>query len=663
MVTDTKPLLISFVLLAAAMMLVSCGGGGGGGTGVAPTPPPIPSAPSSVYALASNQTVTIRWNSMSFATSYTVLRSSTSPTTGYLVKASGLQSTLYTDTTVSNNATYYYVVQSMGASGASGFSAPATATPLASPGTTLSGTIQYEDKEYDIFGFTGKTMIKAVRYARVDLVNSASGTSLNSTITSSAGTFSFNVSGFTGTGVYISVESDAVSPAGEVVVKDMSKRLYSVRSADLTVVANTAADLGFSIPTSNAAGGAFNIIDVYTSSAQFVSSMSSTSVPTLSVYWPNTDTYYCSPVDFAGNVIGCGNGEGIYVLSDPPVSPAYDTDEYDDDVLWHEYGHFIAYHFSKDDSPGGAHAFWINDYDLRLTWSEGWADFFETAVKNWLFSSNPSLLSTAPLTPLSQYVDTATTPGYYYNSITIATPEVQTTGTGCNPGECIYSSNEIAVANVLWTLLAGNGLNGNYGMGPIWTAVSDPLFTATTPRVNIESLYDTMVSKNTSSATDIQTILSSRSIDYSEDQYELLSDGSALNTQNVYAGMQSHTLYTNASATHYDEDFVQISAAAATNYTVTISNLRNGAAPYVQILGADGATQITSNDPSASFDPNSPNYCDSFGCHVNGTGTLASQTTPFNVPGGSRAFVRVKTSDNVPVSAGRYGSYTVTITP
>jgi len=52
-----------------------------------------------------------------------------------------------------------------------------------------------------------------------------------------------------------------------------------------------------------------------------------------------------------------------------------DSDEYDDHVIAHEYGHFLMANFSRESSPGGDHSFG-EQLDPRLAWSEGWANFF-----------------------------------------------------------------------------------------------------------------------------------------------------------------------------------------------------------------------------------------------------------------------------------------------
>jgi hypothetical protein len=57
-----------------------------------------------------------------------------------------------------------------------------------------------------------------------------------------------------------------------------------------------------------------------------------------------------------------------------------DPDGYDDTVILHEYGHFIADKYACDDSFGGDHD--VNKhYNKRLAWSEGWANYLSSAVR------------------------------------------------------------------------------------------------------------------------------------------------------------------------------------------------------------------------------------------------------------------------------------------
>jgi hypothetical protein len=71
-----------------------------------------------------------------------------------------------------------------------------------------------------------------------------------------------------------------------------------------------------------------------------------------------TTTSYCMGV--RGIVIQ-GNGGGG------------DTDEFDDPVLMHEFGHFLEAAFSESDSPGGSHN--GSPTDPRLGWGEGYGTY------------------------------------------------------------------------------------------------------------------------------------------------------------------------------------------------------------------------------------------------------------------------------------------------
>jgi hypothetical protein len=56
-----------------------------------------------------------------------------------------------------------------------------------------------------------------------------------------------------------------------------------------------------------------------------------------------------------------------------------DTDEYDQPVILHEFGHFVMDSVSRDDSPGGPHAFG-ELVDMRLALSEGFATAFAASM-------------------------------------------------------------------------------------------------------------------------------------------------------------------------------------------------------------------------------------------------------------------------------------------
>jgi len=111
----------------------SCGGGAG----------TVPAAPTNLGATPGNATVSLSWTASSGASSYNVLRSTTNGGP-YGTIATGVTTTSYADTGLTNGTTYYYVVQAVNSVGSSPSSNQASATPsscaLPAPPTGLSAS-------------------------------------------------------------------------------------------------------------------------------------------------------------------------------------------------------------------------------------------------------------------------------------------------------------------------------------------------------------------------------------------------------------------------------------------------------------------------------------------------------------------------------------------
>ena len=123
----------------AAAALAGSGGGGGGGGGGDTTPP---AAPSGLTATAGNAVVDLGWsaNGETDLAGYRVYRSTTSGS-GFVELTTGLQAAnSYSDGTVANGTTYFYVVAAEDAAGnLSSMSTEASATPQ-DPGGGGGGT-------------------------------------------------------------------------------------------------------------------------------------------------------------------------------------------------------------------------------------------------------------------------------------------------------------------------------------------------------------------------------------------------------------------------------------------------------------------------------------------------------------------------------------------
>src|SRR5438552_542959 len=130
---------ISLLWLPAfgALWLAGCGaygggGNGGGGGGSAP------SAPTGLTATPANAQVNLTWNASASATGYYVKRSTSS---GTEVQIAAQSATAYSDNSVSNGITYYYVVSAYNSYGQSANSAEVSGTPVPPPPPAADVTI------------------------------------------------------------------------------------------------------------------------------------------------------------------------------------------------------------------------------------------------------------------------------------------------------------------------------------------------------------------------------------------------------------------------------------------------------------------------------------------------------------------------------------------
>ena len=94
------------------------------------TPANVPLAPTGLVATAGNAQIQLSWNATPGATSYNVKRSTTSGGP-YANVMTGVTTTSFTNTGLTNGTAYFYVVTAVNASGESGISNQATATPTA----------------------------------------------------------------------------------------------------------------------------------------------------------------------------------------------------------------------------------------------------------------------------------------------------------------------------------------------------------------------------------------------------------------------------------------------------------------------------------------------------------------------------------------------------
>jgi hypothetical protein len=146
--------------------------------------------------------------------------------------------------------------------------------------------------------------------------------------------------------------------------------------------------------TDTRAAAPFAILDtVFRAKELVLTAAASTEFPELRLFWSEnnrpTAGRFCPDegdigtssyiVFSAGELDSCDrtNADGIYVLGDFMIG---DTDEFDESVIAHEFGHYFEDRFGRSDSIGGEHGGSETPLDLRVAFGEGWGNAFSGMV-------------------------------------------------------------------------------------------------------------------------------------------------------------------------------------------------------------------------------------------------------------------------------------------
>jgi hypothetical protein len=272
------------------------------------------------------------------------------------------------------------------------------------PTTGISGVVSYERVPFESSG-TGldySSRFEApARGIEVQLLNSA-GSVLDSTITDETGAYDFpDAPANTDVRVrararLLRTSAGAGDPGWDVQVRNNTNgdALY-VLDGELQSSGSTGQvrdllaesgwpDLGGTTYSGPRAAAPFAIADTLYEAVTFMidNGDGGLVLDPLNVYWSTENR----PVSGDGNYgdgqigstvyhIGGASPTGIYVLGDDGL----DTDEYDEHVLVHEFGHYLEHTLSRTDNIGGVHASG-DQLDLRVAFSEGYNNAFSAIV-------------------------------------------------------------------------------------------------------------------------------------------------------------------------------------------------------------------------------------------------------------------------------------------
>jgi hypothetical protein len=315
---------------------------------------------------------------------------------------------------------------------------------------------------------------------------------LSSGNTSATGTYSMSAPA--NTSVYIQVvawmDTDPAmgSLAFDVRVQDGTSSTTTAYTYNSPVFNSSAPPQFIDIPsglsatgtaTGTRASGPFAILDTIFRAIQFVGT-----VAPLYVDW-GTQT--------AGTFFTTSNGSHIALQADL----SEDTDEFDQHVVAHEFGHYIERYFSRSDSIGGSHALG-NRLDPRVAWGEGWATAFGAMALN------------DPLYRDSFFRNGAPAVGGFVIENNPTTPATAPDSTGC-------WCSESSVSAILWDLYdTPADANDTLALGflPLWNVMTGAQ--RTTPAVtSIFSFIDALKTARPADAVAINQLVSAQNIDAS----------------------------------------------------------------------------------------------------------------------------------------------------
>lgn len=313
-----------------------------------------------------------------------------------------------------------------------------TAIGLAAPAvaqTSFRGTILYEKIPA---GRNGLDLQNPVRTpaagVKVEIVASPARTVLGSGFTDEKGGYSIPVR--LGRNAQVYVRALARTENAQVVrVGDRAE--FSIVSEPFAPGRARTVQRDLLATDSSRVAGAFNIaVTIWRANSLVRSANPDVQLPAVEIRW---DTTYMGGSFFREReAVAYINGRR-----------GRDSDEYDDHVIAHEYGHFLMANFSRESSPGGNHGFG-EQLDPRLAWSEGWGNFFGAAT-----------------TGSAHYIDTGMTRGRQVVLVSMDLEE--DVPTGDRPG--IWS--EHSVGGVLWDWFDEGAEEADsvaLGFVPLWNA-------------------------------------------------------------------------------------------------------------------------------------------------------------------------------------------------
>ena len=266
---------------------------------------------------------------------------------------------------------------------------------------TISGKVQYEfvppNGNCNGLNFGG-TITRPIRQATVQIVDDGTGVVIDSMLSNDSGDYTFTVNA--STMVFLRVRAElkltGPNPSWDVEVRNnvtdpMDPSPPPLSQRPLYVLDGSAFDTGtldmnrnpMTAPTGWGGGGytgvraaaPFSALDaIYSVMSVVVATDGQANFPPLDVFWSVDNSSAPGTGDFDDDVASGEIGTAFYSGNRLFLRGMEDdnTDEFDDHVVVHEWGHYFEDNFSRSDSIGGRHGP-FDLLDMRVAFGEGFA--------------------------------------------------------------------------------------------------------------------------------------------------------------------------------------------------------------------------------------------------------------------------------------------------
>ncbi len=251
----------------------------------------------------------------------------------------------------------------------------------AGPTVTLSGTLTYDyiSASTAKLNYAGVTL-RPMRNVFVQLLNSSTEAVLGTANTNDSGQYSIGVAD--GSAVKLRIYAEMISPSVIIQNNTAGKAKYTLLSTNFTISGNSTRNVNAASGWSgtNAAGSytgtraaaPFAMLDaIYTIIKKMRTVRPALVFPTCKLNW-SIDNVSVSRIKSDGH-IGTSHYSSaeneIYILGKADA----DTDEFDQHIIVHEWGHYFESNLSRSDSPGGSHAAG-DSKDMSLAFGEGFGN-------------------------------------------------------------------------------------------------------------------------------------------------------------------------------------------------------------------------------------------------------------------------------------------------